>query len=76
MAKPIEACHVAVGVRIRSIREVLGISQEELAKRTSKTRGSLANIETGRQRLLLHTVEEFAVALGTTPKALLKGIWW
>jgi hypothetical protein len=26
--------------------------------------------------MLLHGVEAFARALGTTPKHLLKGIWW
>ena len=76
MSKPIEAIHAAVGIRIRTIREALGLTQDELAKRTNLERTSLVNIEAGRQRLLLHTVEEFARALGTTPKHLLKGIWW
>jgi len=78
MAKPIEACHVAVGSRIRMVRETLGITQEELAARLPKgvTRTSLANIELGRQRLLLDRVEDFARALGTTPKHLMKGVWW
>lgn len=75
-AKPIETCHQAVGLRIRHIREVLGINQEELAKRVGFKRVSVTNIETGRQRLLLDGVEDFARALGTTPKALLKGVWW
>ena len=76
MAKPIEPCHAMVGMRIRQIREVLGITQEDLAKRVTMTRASVANLEIGRQRLLLDGVERFATALGTTPKALLKGIWW
>jgi transcriptional regulator with XRE-family HTH domain len=78
MAKPIEACHIALGARIRMIREALGISQDELAERMPKavTRSSLANIELGRQRFLLDRVEDFARAMGTTPKHLMKGIWW
>jgi transcriptional regulator with XRE-family HTH domain len=76
MSKPIEACHVAVGARIRIIREALGMSQAELAKRTGMQRASLANLETGRQRLLLDGVERYAAALGTSPKQLLKGVWW
>lgn len=76
MGKPIEACHQAIGVRIRLMRETLGLSQEELAKRVGYKRVSVTNVETGRQRLLLHTVEDFAKALGTTPKQLLKGVWW
>jgi transcriptional regulator with XRE-family HTH domain len=76
MGKPIEACHVGVGARIRIIRETLGLSQEDLAKRVGMQRASVTNVEIGRQRLLLQTVEAFARALGTTPKHLMKGIWW
>lgn len=76
MAKPIEACHISVGVRIRMIRETLGLSQGDLAKRVGLQRVSVTNIEVGRQRLLLDGIERFATALGTTPKHLLKGIWW
>lgn len=76
MTKPIEACHISVGVRIRMIRETLGMSQEELAKRVGLQRVSVTNTETGRQRLLLDGIERYAAALGTSPKHLLKGIWW
>ncbi len=76
MSKPIEACHQAVGTRIRMIREALGMTQEELATRVGYVRPSIVNIELGKQRLLLNTVEDFARALGTTPKHLLRGVWW
>lgn len=72
----IETCHVAVGARIRMLREVLDLTQTDLAQRVKMDRASVANIETGRQRMLLHTVEVFAIALGTTPKNLMKGVWW
>lgn len=72
----IEACHQAVGARIRMIRETLGITQDELGKRCGLNRTSVVNIEVGRQRLLLQTVEKLASGLGTSPKALLKGVWW
>ena len=75
MSKPIESCHIGVGLRIRIIREALDMTQGDLAKRVGLTRVSVTNMEIGRQRLLLHTVEQFAKALGTTPKNLLKGIW-
>jgi transcriptional regulator with XRE-family HTH domain len=65
-----------VGMRIRRIREMLGITQDDLAKRVGLKRVSVTNTEMGRQRLLLDGVERYAEALGTTPKALLKGIWW
>jgi transcriptional regulator with XRE-family HTH domain len=57
------------------MRDVLGITQQELAERTGMSRGSIANIETGRQRILLHDVETLARALGSSPKALMRGIW-
>lgn len=75
MAKPIEACHVALGARIRMIRETLGLQQAELAKRVGLERTSVVNAEAGRQRFLLDGVERYARALGTTPKHLLRGIW-
>ena len=75
-AKPLEAVHVAVGARIRIIREALGLTQGELADRVDLDRTSVTNIETGRQRMLLHTVEDIATALGTNAKNLMKGIWW
>ncbi len=76
MTKPVEACHAMVGMRIRAIREVLGITQTDLASRVGLKRVSVTNLEVGRQRLLLDGVERYAKALGTTPKALLKGVWW
>jgi len=76
MAKPIEAVYVAFGARIRMIRETLGLTQDELAKKVELVRTSVVNIEAGRQRVLLDDVEKFARGLGMSPKNLLKGIWW
>ncbi len=75
MSKPIEPIYQAVGVKIRMIRETLGLAQDELAKRVGLKRTSVVNIEAGRQRLLLDDIDDFAKALGTTPKHLLRGIW-
>lgn len=71
----IEPVHISVGLRIRMIREALGMRQDELAKKISLTRTSVVNIEAGRQRLMLHTLEAIAKGLGTTPKHLLRGTW-
>ncbi len=76
IGKPIEAIHQSVGLAVRRIREALGIDQGSLAKRVGLTRTSIVNIEAGRQRIILDDVEVFARALGTTPKHLMKGIWW
>lgn len=76
MKPEIENCHKMLGLRIKMIRETLGVEQTFLAKRIGITRASLANMEAGRQRFLLQMVEKVANGLGTTPKALMKGIWW
>ena len=76
MNKPIEACYIAFGVRVRMMREMLGLTQDELAKKMKISRPSLANIEVGRQRVLLGDVQRFADAIGVAPKQMMKGIWW
>lgn len=76
MSKPIETCHKLVGLRIQQMREMLGLTQAELAKRVGLERTSIVNTEAGRQRLLLHGIEIYAKAFGTTPKHMMKGIWW
>lgn len=73
--RPIETVYRQFGSKVESIRAALGITQEELAKRVSLKRTSICNIETGRQRILLDDVEKFAIALGTSPKFLMRGIW-
>jgi transcriptional regulator with XRE-family HTH domain len=75
MKKPIELCYRQIGMKIEQIRGAVGLTQEELAKRMGLQRSSICNIEAGRQRILLHDVEKFAAALGTTVKHLLRGIW-
>ena len=76
MADPIEPVYRALGARIEQLRRILDLTQEELASRVGLTRASVANIETNRQRVLLHDVEKFATALGTSPKNLLRGVWF
>lgn len=76
MTKPVEPVYQAIGARIRMIREAVGIDQATLAKRVRLTRTSLTNIEAGRQRISLHRAQDLAVALGSTPKHLFRGIWW
>lgn len=75
MAKPIEPCYRLFGARVEQVRQLLGRTQEEVAASLKMSRGSLANIEAGKQRILLDDVENFAKVLGSTPKALMRGIW-
>lgn len=74
--RPVEPIYQAIGGKVAMIRAALGLTQEELAKRTHLTRTSITNIEAGRQRLLLHDIGTLAAALGTSPKNLMKGVWW
>lgn len=68
---------IMFGAKICSIRTVLGLNQGELAKKVGLTRVSVNNIEHGRHsNITLKHVELFARALGTTPKNLMKGIWF
>lgn len=52
-----------VGKLIRRQRRALDFTQAKLAARLGISRGALANIETGRQNLLLHQLYRFAAAL-------------
>lgn len=70
-----ETCYLQFGLRVRQIREALGLTQDDLRKRVNMSSGSIANIETGKQRILLDDVQKFSNALGCTPKHLLRGIY-
>jgi transcriptional regulator with XRE-family HTH domain len=71
----IEPCYRQLGAQVEKFRTMLGWTQEELAKKLGFSRGSIANIELGRQRVMLHDVERLAASFQTTPKQLMRGIW-
>lgn len=75
MSKPIQPIYILVGAKIAHMREALGWNQADLARRIGLTRASVANIETGRQRILLHDVETIARAFQTNARHFIKGIW-
>ena len=57
---------------IRQLREELGLSQDELAKRLGyKTRSTIAKIESGSNDIPQSKIAAFAAALETTPARLL-----
>ncbi len=74
MAK-IELVYRMIGFRIALEREKINMTQEILAKKIGLDRTSIVNIENGRQRIMLHTVEEISKALGIKPLKILKRIW-
>jgi len=61
-----------LGKRIRDLRKGLGKTQDHLAKQIGISRASLANIEAGRQQVLVHHLFGLANALDLdSPAALL-----
>lgn len=75
MSKPIEPVYRQIGAKIEQLRDSLGWTQQDLADKVGLTRGSVANIELGRQRILLADVERFSRAFAISPKHLMRGIW-
>ncbi|MHB8270249.1 helix-turn-helix domain-containing protein [Bradyrhizobium sp.] len=68
-----ESVYRHVGSIIRSHRRKFKPrwTQEKLANRVGISRASLANIETGRQSVLVHQLYAFAEALGLSPSDFL-----
>ena len=63
--------YIALGRLVRSRRAQVGLTQDELARRVGMTRTSITNIESGRQKVQLHTLYDIADALDVAPEALL-----
>jgi len=70
----VELVYRSIGATLRSRRRQLNWSQEKLAQQVRLSRATLANIETGRQRILVHQLYTFASALGVTPEELLPNV--
>jgi transcriptional regulator with XRE-family HTH domain len=60
-----------IGVIIRARRKALQMTQEVLSKKLGISRGALANIETGRQNILVHQLYNYASILGLNVSDLL-----
>ena len=54
----------AIGLAVAAARRLKGISQDQLASGLGLSRGSVSNIEAGRQKMLVHTLLQMAVYLG------------
>ena len=65
------AVYRAIGQRIRDVRIAKRIVQSDVADEARLTRQSVANIERGRQRFMVHTLLDIARALGVQPSDLL-----
>lgn len=64
--KPVvEPLYLKVGQRIRFMREIRGLSQDDLGRACHPTlgRAAVANMESGKQRIMLHNIYDFAAML-------------
>lgn len=73
--KPRPAANAAerVGRTIRVLRKSSGMSQADLAREIGLSRTSVVNIEAGRQRPTIDTLDAVGVALGVTTGSLVDG---
>lgn len=62
-----------LGARVHQARKSAGWTQSELARELGLTRSSVANIESGRQRLQCSTLMDVADLLNADPRWLLTG---
>jgi transcriptional regulator with XRE-family HTH domain len=74
MTKEEQQFYKLVGIEISAHREALRLSQDDLAMMTGLSRASIANIEVGRQSVLLHRLYKIAQALRCDPENLLPTI--
>lgn len=67
----VEAIYKEIGFSIRTVRRASGMTQAELGTILGLTRITIANMETGAQRIHLHHVYAIAEAFDVDPKDLL-----
>jgi transcriptional regulator with XRE-family HTH domain len=63
--------YAQIGSKVFDCRKLRGLTQKDLAERVALTRASIANIESGRQKVMLHTLYQIADILGVQPSELL-----
>ena len=75
VSAPIEGIYPLIGRRIQQRRAERQFTQEQLGSRLDPpvTRASIANIESGKQRLLVHTLLQLARLLEVSVEHLLPG---
>lgn len=61
------------GVRVRQLREKVGLSQEKLAEKTDVHRTYISGVERGRQNISLLTMGKLARALAVDLEDLVSG---
>ena len=67
----IEPLYAEIGRRVRRARRRAALTQAAVADRTSLSRTSIANIERGEQRFMVHCLFELAAALNVAVERLI-----
>ena len=60
--------------RLRLIRQVAVMSQEELAQRSGVARDTIPKLETGRRGAYPSTIRKLAAGLDVQPQMLMRGV--
>lgn len=66
--------YVRLGALIKRRRTYMQLTQEELAEKVGFSRASIANIESGRQKVLVHQIYQFSKFLNLSPTDLLPAV--
>jgi|APLak6261660806_1056025.scaffolds.fasta_scaffold00052_16 transcriptional regulator with XRE-family HTH domain len=62
---------IKFGIHVKSIREQLNLSQDQVAANSNLTKSNISMIESGKRNLAFTTLLELAKGLNKTPKELL-----
>ncbi len=73
MLDEMQRCYIDIGTRVLEERMRAGWTQHDLACQVGMSRASIANVELGRQRLMLHQIIDLAAVL-SVPLGHLLGV--
>jgi transcriptional regulator with XRE-family HTH domain len=71
--KRVEPVYIKIGALMARLRLGASMRQEDVAKKLKISRASLANMEAGRQRIMLHHIMAIAKVMNVPVKAILRG---
>ena len=70
-AANVEPVYSVIGNRIRVYRETRQMSQDELGATAGLTRAAVANMENGKQRIMIHVLLRFCEVLNVSVSGML-----